>query len=112
MATPTGALSNYTNAVQAVRDFESTHDEVFKQHRDLGIRVVDARSALDDAAVESGESFDNGLFKVTVTPQKMTTYDEGRILGKLGISREMAIDAGLIKDVDRPARVNVSEIRK
>lgn len=106
------ALNNYTNAVTAVRDFESVHEDVFSQHRRMGLGVVDARGALDDAFAEVGEGLDNGIFKVTVTPQSLTTYDEDRILGKLQMTRQAAIDAGLFTDQVRPARITVSEMRK
>lgn len=111
MADASNALLKFTNATETVRDFERENDTVFGMHRRLGMAVIDARNELDDAVAESGTALENHKFRVTVTPQTMTTYDEAKILAKLGITREQAVAEGYIKEQVRPARITVSEKR-
>lgn len=108
MADATATLTAYSNAVQAVRDHEAANPAIFKEHNRLGMAVIDARNALEDAVIETGATPEDHLFKVVVTPQVQIIYDEARILGKLGMTREGAVAAGLIKDVARPSRITLS----
>jgi hypothetical protein len=74
--------------------------------------VIDARNVLDDTAAESGEGASNEMFKVTVTPQTQTIYDESILLAKLGMTRDEAIAQKIIVINQRPARISVSELKQ
>lgn len=112
MADATASLNKYTAAVEAVEAHEKANSSIFIEHSRLGMLVLDARNELDDVVAEIGASVSNNKFKVTVTPQTQTIYDEEKILARLNMSRDQAIGSGLIKVQPRPSRIGVSKLQE
>lgn len=106
------ALERYGNAVRSVQDDIDAHKDVFSNHERLVGAVIDARTALEDVAAETAEEgamtvTSNGDYKVTVTPQMQTVYDEEKILAALYLTREQALSQRIITENKRPPRISI-----
>lgn len=107
------ALDRYANANRAVQKHIEEHPEIFKAHEALVGAQIDARSALEDAAVATANPdgvtvTDNGEYKVTVTPRKNITVNPDDLRSIKGRIVTDDILAVLIKTQERPPTVNVT----
>lgn len=95
------ALEKYAKAVLSIKDYGDQNKSVFEEHNRLMMNVIDAESELRDIVAVEKKGFDNGMFKVVVTPMTQTVFDEERI-------REEMPEA--ITVVERPLKISISEI--
>lgn len=104
--------AKYAGAKDAIKEHIIDNQRVFSDHEALVGKLIDAENDLRDAAAESGKSEIFGTIKVTVTPQTQEVWDEDRTLAGLKVSKEQAIEAGFLKINERPARIQISEVKE
>ena len=107
------ALSRYSSAEHSVRDDIQKNKSVFDNHERLVGSLIDARNALEDAAIASADPdavtvTDNGEFRATVTPQNQVVIDPDQLRASHGKLITDELLSVLIKTVKRPPRVSVS----
>ncbi len=110
--TTASALQKYTNAVDKRNDHIAQNKGVFDAHEKIVGEVIDAENELRDEVAASGEGIENGLYKVTTTPQTQEIYDESKVLAALGMTKDVAIEKGLIVINQRPARITISALNR
>lgn len=99
-------LQKYTQAIAARDEHIEENKSVFATHKKLVFAIIDAENELRDAVAESGSGVENGVFKVTCTPQTQVVYDN-EALSKLLQPDE--IDK-VVKEVTRPSKIVISRI--
>lgn len=112
MSNITNSLDKYTRAVDAVRAHEESNRAIFDAHKKLVMTVIDAENELRDDAAGMIDGLtknvphvvaEDGLFRVIITPQTLTVYDEEKI---------RAAGAGsAITEQQRPPRITISPQR-
>lgn len=103
-------LEKYSKAVAELKAHQSQNAGVFEEHQNLLFKVMDAENELRDhvAATKQGEK---GLdHEVTVVEQTQEVFAEDKVLSALGLTRQGAIDRGIIEVNQRPPRISIKEV--
>jgi len=103
----TAALDSYTKACEDRDRHIADNTAVFKAHEMIVNRIIDAENNLRDIVAEENAPVSNGEFRVTITPQTQTVFDEAKILGDLHLTREQALSQRIITDNPRPPRITI-----
>lgn len=101
------ALQKYTNAIEERNEHIAQNKPVFDAHERIINKVIDADNELRDAVAEDGKGIENGLYKVTITPQTQKVYDD-EMLSKLLQPEELA---QVVKEVTRSPKISITALR-
>lgn len=101
------ALQKYANAIEERNEHLEQNKSVFEAHQRIIGKIIDAENELMDAVAESGSGIENGLYKVTITPQTQKVYDD-EALSKLLQPEE--VDQ-VVKEVTRSPKISITALR-
>lgn len=104
-------LENYIAAYNALQNHKEANAEVFKAHEQILMRFIDAENELRDYVAITKQPETSGAFSVTVEEQKQEVYDEEKVLGALGVTKQAAIEKGYIQVNERPLRIHIKQPR-
>lgn len=104
------SLERYAVAEKAVLDHIEENKQLFDAHQQLVLRMMDARSALEDAVIESKEGVSDGIFTVTLVPQPsyLDTEAVKKMIGEGGSIDKVGLEA-MITSSARAPRVSISK---
>lgn len=103
------AVVKFASAKAAVAEHIEANKPVFNAHQNLVMNLIDAENELRDAVAESDTGISEGTVTVTREPQTQVVLDEEKILATLGITREQAVERGLIQINQRPPRITIHD---
>lgn len=104
-------LDKYSKAVAALKDHQRANATVFEEHQRLLFNVMDAENELRDKVAETKQG-EKGLdHEVTVQEQTQEVWEEEKTLQALGLTKQGAIDRGLIAVNQRPPRISIKEVK-
>lgn len=101
------ALQKYTDAIEERNEHLAQNKGVFDSHERIVMKIIDAENELKDAVAEDGKGVENGLYKVTITPQTQKVYDD-EVLCKLLQPDE--VDK-VVKEVTRSPKISITTLK-
>lgn len=104
-------LEKYTQAVARLKDHQEANKPVFDEHKELMLNVIDSENELRDAVAVTLQGEKNAYHEVVVREETQEVFEEDKVLGALGLTKQGAIDKGFIAVNKRPPRIIIRETR-
>lgn len=101
------ALQKYANAIEERNEHIAANKSVFEAHERIVFRILDAENELRDEVAMANQGVENGLYKVTITPQTQKVYDD-EVLSKLLQPEEVS---QVVKEVTRSPKISITALR-
>lgn len=102
-------LENYIAAYNALQNHKEANEQVFKEHEQILMRLIDAENELRDYVAITKQPETSAGFTVTVENQKQEVFDEEATLRALKMTKEQAIEAKILQVNERPPRIRINQ---